>query len=264
MANLKDVIYLSNEDYDTLISNGSVTIDGTTLTYDENNLYITPDRVATTSQNGLMSSSDKSKLNNVVMSVKVGSTSYSPSSGVVSLPAYPSDYLSLSGGTISNASLMPLAIYNTTANSGSAFIEYKNSQGSMGGLGMALGLASVRDTNGQVKALALSEDIPHVYKHDVYFSFYDDALVYTYYSTSNSSTTTANLDALLSKGAICPNAGPNADAYMFTIFSGRNSNSNSNDGTALKFICFYIMENSYYQSSGGYSISISSETITQM
>lgn len=67
---------------------------------------------ATTSANGLMSSSDKTKLNGIatgatavsestvsgwgftknagtVTSVKVGTTSYSPSSGVVSLPAYP-------------------------------------------------------------------------------------------------------------------------------------------------------------------------------
>ena len=44
MADLKDVIYLSNEDYNTLVSTGTVTIDGTTLTYDENCMYITPDQ----------------------------------------------------------------------------------------------------------------------------------------------------------------------------------------------------------------------------
>lgn len=43
MANLKDVIYLSNTDFETLVTNGTVTINGTTLTYDENSLYITPD-----------------------------------------------------------------------------------------------------------------------------------------------------------------------------------------------------------------------------
>lgn len=43
MGNLKDVIYLSNEDYETLVSTGTVTIDGETLIYDENNVYITPD-----------------------------------------------------------------------------------------------------------------------------------------------------------------------------------------------------------------------------
>ena len=43
MANLKDVIYLSNSDYATLVSTGTVTINGTTLTYDDNNVYITPE-----------------------------------------------------------------------------------------------------------------------------------------------------------------------------------------------------------------------------
>ena len=43
MANLKDVIYLSAEDYNTLYTNGTVTINGTTLTYNADNLYIVPD-----------------------------------------------------------------------------------------------------------------------------------------------------------------------------------------------------------------------------
>lgn len=43
MANLKDVIYLSNSDYATLVSTGTVTINGTTLTYDDSNVYITPE-----------------------------------------------------------------------------------------------------------------------------------------------------------------------------------------------------------------------------
>jgi len=65
MANLKNVIYLSNEDYETLVSTGTVTIDGETLTYDENNVYITPDKLASTTEDGLMSSSDKVKLDNL-------------------------------------------------------------------------------------------------------------------------------------------------------------------------------------------------------
>lgn len=43
MADLQNVIYLSNADYETLVTTGTVVINGTTLTYDENNLYITPD-----------------------------------------------------------------------------------------------------------------------------------------------------------------------------------------------------------------------------
>lgn len=70
-------------------SSGTVTIAATDTTYS----------AATQSANGLMSSTDKTKLDGIatgatanvgtVTGVKVGSTSYSPSSGVVSLPAYP-------------------------------------------------------------------------------------------------------------------------------------------------------------------------------
>ena len=65
MANLKDVIYISNEDYATLVSTGTVTIDGTTLTYDENCVYITPETLASTTADGLMSAADKVKLNSL-------------------------------------------------------------------------------------------------------------------------------------------------------------------------------------------------------
>lgn len=43
MANLKKVVYLSISDYQDLVTNGSTTISGETITYDENNLYITPE-----------------------------------------------------------------------------------------------------------------------------------------------------------------------------------------------------------------------------
>ncbi len=59
MPNLKNIIYLSNEDYETLVSTGTVTIDGETLTYDENNVYVTPDKLVTTTEDGLMSCTDK-------------------------------------------------------------------------------------------------------------------------------------------------------------------------------------------------------------
>ena len=65
MANLQDVIYLSNEDYATLVSTGTVTIDGVTLTYNENNVYITPDTLASSTEDGLMSAADKAKLDTI-------------------------------------------------------------------------------------------------------------------------------------------------------------------------------------------------------
>lgn len=66
MAALKNVIYLSNEDYELLITNGTVTIGNTTLTYDEDNLYITPEKLASITEAGLMSAEDKVKLNNIL------------------------------------------------------------------------------------------------------------------------------------------------------------------------------------------------------
>ena len=63
MANLKDFVYLSNEDFETLATTGTVTINGETLTYDpEHNVYVTPEQTATTTEDGLMSASDKSSL----------------------------------------------------------------------------------------------------------------------------------------------------------------------------------------------------------
>lgn len=42
MANLKNVVYISAENYATLVETGSVTVDGVTYNYDENDLYLVP------------------------------------------------------------------------------------------------------------------------------------------------------------------------------------------------------------------------------
>lgn len=66
MANLKNVIYLTNEDYETLVTTGTVTIDGETLIYDENNVYVTPEKLASQTEDGLMSAEDKVKLDSIM------------------------------------------------------------------------------------------------------------------------------------------------------------------------------------------------------
>ena len=43
---LKKVVYLSDEDYNTLITDGSVTVNGTTITYSTDDIYLTPDNTA--------------------------------------------------------------------------------------------------------------------------------------------------------------------------------------------------------------------------
>lgn len=42
MANLKNVVYLTKAQYNTLVTQGSITVGGVTYTYDENNLYLVP------------------------------------------------------------------------------------------------------------------------------------------------------------------------------------------------------------------------------
>lgn len=73
MANLKNVIYLSNEDYLELVTTGTVTINGTTLQYSDDDVYITPDILASATENGLMSAEDKAKLDNLPASAISGS-----------------------------------------------------------------------------------------------------------------------------------------------------------------------------------------------
>ena len=38
----KNIVYLSKEQFSELIANGAITVDGTTVTYNENDLYVTP------------------------------------------------------------------------------------------------------------------------------------------------------------------------------------------------------------------------------
>lgn len=42
MPNSKQIVYLSQAQYNELIANGSITVDGVTVTYDENDIYVTP------------------------------------------------------------------------------------------------------------------------------------------------------------------------------------------------------------------------------
>ena len=42
MANLGKVVYLTDAQYQTLVTNGSITVGGVTVTYSENDLYVTP------------------------------------------------------------------------------------------------------------------------------------------------------------------------------------------------------------------------------
>ena len=42
MANLGKIVYLTDAQKNTLFSSNTVTVDGTTITYSDNDLYLTP------------------------------------------------------------------------------------------------------------------------------------------------------------------------------------------------------------------------------
>lgn len=42
MPNSKQIVYLSQSQYAELVANGTITVDGVTVTYDENDIYVTP------------------------------------------------------------------------------------------------------------------------------------------------------------------------------------------------------------------------------
>lgn len=117
MANLKDIIYLSNEDYNTLLTTGTVTIGTTTLTYDENCVYITPDSVATTTSDGLMSASDKSKLDNSVVTYTSGTYTVAGTSKTTYTYGQTAIYAPnglIMGGTAASAGLVTRGVCGVT------------------------------------------------------------------------------------------------------------------------------------------------------
>jgi hypothetical protein len=47
MANLGKVVYLTDTQYNTLVTNGTITVGQTTITYSDNDLYVTPAETGT-------------------------------------------------------------------------------------------------------------------------------------------------------------------------------------------------------------------------
>ena len=87
MANLKDVIYISSEDYQTLVSTGTVVIGTETLTYDEDNLYLTPETQNVKSVNSVLPDSNGNVSITIPQGTVISVDSISPTSGNVALSA---------------------------------------------------------------------------------------------------------------------------------------------------------------------------------
>lgn len=52
MANLNKVVYLSEAQKETLFTNGFITVDGRTIEYSDNDLYVTPSAIDTAPAQG--------------------------------------------------------------------------------------------------------------------------------------------------------------------------------------------------------------------
>lgn len=61
-VSIKDFYCLSTEDYETLMAEGSVTVKGITITKKDTDVYMIPDELASSTNDGYMSKEDKSKL----------------------------------------------------------------------------------------------------------------------------------------------------------------------------------------------------------
>ena len=78
----RNIVYLSKEQYQTLIANGTITVDGTTVTYNENDIYVTPQA-------------------NPVEDVKINNTSIA-NNGVANIPIASTSNLGVVGVNNSN------------------------------------------------------------------------------------------------------------------------------------------------------------------
>lgn len=99
-VSIKDFYCLSTEDYETLMEEGQVTVKGITITKKDTDVYMIPDELASSTNDGYMSKEDKSKLDAIdptsvpVNDVKVNDVSV-VTAGVANVTV-PTDYVNLS------------------------------------------------------------------------------------------------------------------------------------------------------------------------
>lgn len=106
MANLNKIVYLSEEQKNTLFTTGSVTANGTTITYNPNDLYITPpayDATPTENSSNLITSGAVYQALNGLGEGTV--TSITPGNGLINGTSGSSQAAITSSGTISLANI---------------------------------------------------------------------------------------------------------------------------------------------------------------
>ena len=101
MANLHKIVYLTELQKNELFAQGSVTSNGTTITYNQNDLYITPDKS--------------------IDSISINGTAYTPINGAVNL----GNVLTPASGKANNSIIAPVELTSTASqlyNIGDLFI----------------------------------------------------------------------------------------------------------------------------------------------
>ena len=230
MGYLKDIIYLTKAQYDTLYSTGTVTIDGTTLTYNEDNIYFVPE--ATSGGSGVLEQP-------INVTVDLG--------GITTKPTYTAG---TSIETILRALLSPYVAfdYTVTSTDAAGTFEYGTAKtiskftitltsGSVAPTKLEIGttlddddLASVDNpTSGDV-TLSTSESLDGMTNTTYYFKMVDGTGTvrktltfnfpyYTYYGTSSSTTaptTASGLTAKQSSSSETPTFSTNAYVWYLT------------------------------------------------
>ena len=115
MANVNQIVYLTKAQYAELVRNGSITVNGITVTYDQNNIYITPQEEPITDlQVGGTSVPVLDGVANVPLvsgnnagAIIVGNGLAASSSGILSVQGANRNDASLKAGNVNNRSITP-------------------------------------------------------------------------------------------------------------------------------------------------------------
>lgn len=139
MPNSKQIVYLSQAQYAELIANGSITVDGVTVTYDENDIYVTPqaEPVTDVRVNGTSITA------NGVVNIPVASAS---DLGTIKIPAHGSSGLYVDNGALKIYSAGSSTIKGAS-NQYEPIVPYMIGTAAFYGLAKAAGIVTASDNS---------------------------------------------------------------------------------------------------------------------
>ena len=147
MANFKGIVHLSDEQYITLKTNGTITVNGITLTFDENTLYVTPGGVGGVSQTDF----DKLVNNQTIINPNSNESILVGSSNAAALTSTQSVIIGKNAKSISKAVAIGYGAMTTDANGGVAIGDYAETE-----KGVAVGVEA--DSIGESVAIGNSAE----------------------------------------------------------------------------------------------------------